>query len=82
MATVAEVKKQGSETGASLIRRFTKRVQGTGALVKVRGERYHQRKESTLKMKLRALDRIEKREKYGKLAKLGKIIEVKKGRRS
>ncbi len=81
MAIIAEVKKQGNETGAAIIRRFTKRVQGTGALMKVRGERYHQRKDSTLKMKLRALDRIEKRSKYDKLAKLGKVVERKKGRR-
>lgn len=80
MAIIAEVKKQGPESGASLIRRFTKRVQGTGSLVKVRGERYHQRKESTLKLKLRALDRIEKRASYEKLAKLGKVVEKKKRR--
>jgi hypothetical protein len=82
MAIIAEVKKQGSESGTALIRRFTKRVQGTGALMKVRGERYHTRKDSDLKMKRRALDGLAKRAKYQKLQKLGKLVEKPKhGRR-
>jgi hypothetical protein len=40
--------------------------------MKVRGERYHNRKDSKLKLKRRALDGIEKRENFARLAKLGK----------
>lgn len=72
MAIIAEVKKQGNESAAALIRRFTKRVQGTQALMKVRSERYHTRKDSKLKLKRRALDGLEKHEKFTRLMKLGK----------
>jgi ribosomal protein S21 len=44
MKIIAEVKKQGNESAAALIRRFTKRVQGTQALSRVREERYFERK--------------------------------------
>ena len=75
MKTIAEVKKQGNESGAALVRRFTKRVQGTKALMKVREERYFSRKLSKLKTKRRALVSIGKRKSYDRLKKLGKIVE-------
>lgn len=75
MKIIAEVKKQGNESAAALIRRFTKRVQGTQALMKVRKERYFTRKMSKLKLKRRALVSMEKRESYERLKKLGKIPE-------
>ena len=75
MGVIAEVKKQGNESAAALIRRFTKRVQGSQALVKVRGDRYHNRKLSKLKTKRRALDGLTKRVAYDKLKKLGKTTE-------
>lgn len=75
MKVITEVKKQGNESPAALIRRFTKRVQGTKALAKVREERYYQRKLSKLKTKRRALVSIEKRKTYDRLKKLGKIPE-------
>ena len=75
MAIIAEVRKQGNESTAALIRRFTKRVQGTQALKKLREERYHSRKRSKLKTKRRALDGIEKRTTYDRLKKLGKLKE-------
>lgn len=81
MAIIAEVKKQGNESAAGLIRRFTKRVQATQALVKVRGERYHTRKDSKLKLKRRALDGIAKHEKFSRLMKLGKTVARETKRR-
>jgi hypothetical protein len=78
MQVIAEVKRQGTESAAALIRRFTKRVQGTGALMKVRRERYHQRIESKLKEKRRALDGLTKRKHYERLRKLGKATEKSK----
>jgi hypothetical protein len=75
MKIIAEVKKQGSESAAALIRRFTKRVQSTQALVRVREERYHNRKMSKLKLKRRALVSLEKRATFEHLKKLGKIAE-------
>lgn len=75
MITIAEVKRQGNESAAALLRRFTKRVQATQALRKVREERYHARKLSKLKMKQRALVALEKRKYYERLQKLGKSPE-------
>ena len=75
MKIIAEVKKQGSESAAALIRRFTKRVQSTQALVKVREERYHQRRMSKLKLKRRALVGMGKKVVYDRMKKLGKIPE-------
>ncbi len=79
MKIIAEVKKQGSESGAAIIRRFTKRVQGTKALMKVREERYFERKMSKLKTKRRALVSMDKRKSYDRLKKLGKIPEKVEG---
>ena len=79
MKVIAEVKKQGSESGAAIIRRFTKRVQGTKALMKVREERYFERSMSKLKMKRRALVSMSKRKDYDRLKKLGKIPEKVEG---
>ncbi len=75
MKVIAEVKKQGNESGAALVRRFTKRVQGTKALMRVREGRYFSRKLSKLKTKNRALVTMEKRKIYDRLKKLGKIVE-------
>ncbi len=80
MKIIAEVKKQGNESAAALIRRFTKRVQSTQALMKVREERYFTRKMSKLKQRRRALVSIEKRTSYDRLKKLGKIPERAPGR--
>lgn len=79
MKIIAEVKKQGNESAAALIRRFTKRVQSTQALSKVREERYHTRKMSKLKQKRRALVGMEKKVTYDRLKKLGKIPEKVQG---
>lgn len=80
MAKIAEVKRQNNESTSNLLRRFTKRAQSTNALSVVRGKRYHERDLSDLKKKRGALVRIEKREVFEKLKKLGKSIETKKRR--
>ncbi|OGZ07929.1 MAG: hypothetical protein A3D65_06125 [Candidatus Lloydbacteria bacterium RIFCSPHIGHO2_02_FULL_50_13] len=79
MKVIAEVKKQGNESGAALVRRFTKRVQGTKALMRVREGRYFSRKLSKLKTKNRALVTMEKTRTYERLKKLGKIAEKTEG---
>lgn len=79
MKVIAEVKRQGTESGTALIRRFTKKVQGTKALPKVREERYHTRKMSKLKLKRRKLVTLKKTKVYDTLKKLGKIAEKTPG---
>lgn len=76
-----EVQKTGSESSLSLLRRFTKRVQGSGVLNKVRGLRYKTRNQSTLKKKVATLKFIERQVERERLAKLGKLpVEKKRGR--
>jgi ribosomal protein S21 len=75
MATNVQVEKTGGESGASLIRRFTKRVQGAGILPEMRSRRYQVRTASPNTKKKHALKRIARREKYEELMKLGKIAD-------
>ncbi len=77
-----EVQKTGSESSLSLLRRFTKRVQGSGVLMRKRGLRYKTRTLSTLKRKMATLKFIDRTAEREKLAKLGKLpVEKKRGRR-
>jgi hypothetical protein len=71
-----EVQKSGSESNSSLLRRFSKRVQGSGNLRRARSLRYSLRQESELKKQRSALKRIAKRDEYHRLRKLGKIKDV------
>lgn len=70
-----EVTRQNNENSMNTIRRFTKRVQGSGVLRRVRSIKYHQRAQSDFLRKTKALNRIEKRKNYEEQVKLGKIAE-------
>lgn len=71
--TNIEVRKNQNENNTSLLRRFSKRMQESGIIQKVKGKRYNERPESKLSMKNRALKRIIKRKEMDKQKKLGKI---------
>lgn len=79
----AEVKKNNNENSASLLRRFTRRMQGTGVIQKVKGSKFKTRSKSKYTTKKETLVRIERRAKVDKQIKLGKMPERKKtyGRR-
>jgi len=80
--TNVEVQKTGNESNLSLLRRFTKRVQGAGILNRIRGIRYNARTLSTFKKKTATLKRIGRLAEREKLAKLGKLPPPKvRGRR-
>ncbi len=81
MATNVEVKKNNQESTANLIRRFTKRVQGSGVLNRLRKHRYYDRGKSPLVHRARKLIKLENKVKYEKLLKLGKIQETVRGPR-
>jgi hypothetical protein len=82
MATNAEVTRNDGESPVNLIRRFSKRVQGAGVIVRVRSERYSQRPQSSFVTRKRALKRIKRREEVQELIKLGKMVETpRRGRR-
>jgi ribosomal protein S21 len=72
--TVIEVKKNPNENNSSVLRRFSRRIQESGIIRKVKSNRYNERKESKLKVKKSALRRIVRRAEIEKLKKLGKII--------
>jgi len=73
MAVNAEVVKAGSENNLSLIRKFTKRVQGSGILPRVRSIRYNSRKLSAYKVKKKTLKSIKRKKEVAELIKLGKM---------
>lgn len=73
MATNVEVTRNGTENPLGLLRRFTKRVQGSGILPRVRGERYYERTLSHYKRKMKTLEGIKRREEREELIKQGKI---------
>ncbi|HEY4517617.1 MAG TPA: 30S ribosomal protein S21 [Candidatus Paceibacterota bacterium] len=82
MQVNVEVSKQSNESTTSLIRRFTKRVQGSGILRHSRKIRYHARAASKSVRKKQALKLLGKRAAYEELAKLGKLPPepVRRGR--
>lgn len=75
MTRNVEVAKNNQESTANLIRRFTKRMQGSGVLSRLRRNRYHSRQKSTNVQRSKKLIKLENKEKYEKLLKLGKIQE-------
>ncbi len=75
MAVNAEVNKNDNETAVNLIRRFSKRVQGSGLIQRVRGNRYFGRIKSREVRRKQTLKVIARRENVQELIKLGKMVE-------
>lgn len=73
MATNVEVTKSGNDNNLGLIRKFTKRVQGSGILSRLRGIRYSSRKPSEYVKKKKTLKKIAARTKIRELIKMGKM---------
>lgn len=77
-----EVTKGANENNLSVLRRFTKRVQGAGILPRVRSKRYSQRTPSKNTRRIKTVAYLKKKEKIAELVKLGKTSEISKfGRR-
>jgi len=72
--TVIEVRKNPNENNSSVLRRFSRKIQESGIVRKVKGARYNVRKESRLKVKNSALKRIARRIEIEHLKKLGKMV--------
>ncbi|MEK7150105.1 MAG: hypothetical protein AAB736_00695 [Patescibacteria group bacterium] len=68
-----EVTKNNNENNVSLLRRFTKRVQGSGILPRIRSIRYAERKLSSYKTKMKTLKSIKRKIEVAELIKLGKL---------
>jgi ribosomal protein S21 len=71
----AEVQKSGTENALSTIRKFSRRVQGTGLVKTLRAKRYHERDKSKAVMKKRALKLIQRRADFRQKVKEGKVAE-------
>ena len=71
--TIIEVRKNPNENNASVLRRFSRRIQESGIIHKVKANRYNERNESKLKTKKSALKRLGRRKEIEVLRKLGKI---------
>ena len=68
-----EARKQNRETSQALIRRFTKKVQQSGVLLRAKRARFRKRLKSRQMKKKAALRREETRKEYERLKKLGKV---------
>lgn len=76
MSINAEVSKSGSESTLSVIRKFSRRVQGTGLVKNARKNRYYERTKSKTVQKKRALKLIKRRADFKQLVKEGKAPEA------
>lgn len=76
-----QVEKGANENSLSILRRFTKRVQGSGILSRVRSIRYHGRNQSALSNKKMAMNKLGKRAEIENLMKLGKFVQTKRGQK-
>ena len=68
----AEVTRNSGENAVSVIRRFTRKVQGSGVIQRKRSLRFSGRVQSSYKVKKRALTLLKRRENMAELIKLGK----------
>lgn len=71
--TVIEISKNTNENNASILRRFSRKVQESGIIQKVKKNRYNERALSKLKVKQGTLKKLGRRKEIEKLRKLGKI---------
>lgn len=71
-----EVKRDPTESSSSVLRRFSKKVQGANILRKVKSLKARERPQSHYKKKRAALKRLSRREAYERLKKLGKLPDA------
>lgn len=70
-----EISRNGTENSVGLLRRFTKKVQGSGILPRVRSLRYNQRVLSSYKTKMKTLKSLKRKVEVQELIKMGKMQE-------
>lgn len=76
MSLNVEITKTGNESPLATIRKFSRKVQGTGLIKTVRKGRYFERQASKVVKKKRALKRLKRRAEYNQLLKEGKVVEA------
>ncbi|MFH1978782.1 MAG: hypothetical protein ABII97_00090 [Patescibacteria group bacterium] len=70
---MVEVIKKTKETNLSMLKRFSRKIKQSGKILHYKGSQFNQRKESELKKKLKAINRIQRKKEIDKLYKLGRI---------
>lgn len=68
-----EIKKEQKETSQALVRRFLRKIQESGILLRAREKRFREKPKSRQLKKRAALRREEIKKEYERLKKLGKI---------
>lgn len=77
-----EVTKNPGENAISVIRRFSRKVQGSGVIPRKRSLRYSSRVQSHYKIKMKTLKAINRRAEMAELIKLGKApVKPERGAR-
>ena len=71
--TNIELKRNANENGLSLIRRFSRKMQESGIIPKVKGNRYASRAMTKLAQKNMRLKSLARRKEVERLKKLGKM---------
>lgn len=70
---MVKVRRKENESVGSLLRRFTRAVQASGFLVRLKKRRYHASSQSDYQKKKEALRRIRWEKDIKRLRKLGKV---------
>ena len=70
-----EVKKKTGETTRSLLRRFTRRIQQSGVLIRARRARFREKEKSKRERRISAVRRVGINQEKEKLRKLGLLEE-------
>lgn len=79
---MVEVKRKDNESFESMLRRFSRRIQQSGVLIRARKIRFFDRKKSRNLQKVAARRRAQLRVEREELKKQGKFVPMKKyGRR-
>ena len=73
MATNVEIKKGAKDNNVNIIKKFTRKVQESGIIPRVKGLRYAERAKSPYVKKMKRLKSLKNREVFEEQVKLGKI---------
>jgi len=74
---VVEVRRKEGESTESMVRRFTRKVQQSGVLIRARKNRYRQKIKSKNVQRTNALKRAEMREEREELRRMGKLDVIR-----
>ncbi len=76
--TNIKVHKKEKDNAMSLLHKFSKKVQESGVLPKVRSKRYNERDMSKAKIKKGKLKKLVSANRYSELRRLGKLVKKSK----